>query len=419
MTKVRVNWRDCPIIFADDERFQGVLRRALGLVSEDQFDARSVATIMYSLAKLHQTRKLNANRSPALIELWDALDSGAIRVASEMNSQEVANTVWGYATLGRQPGDETWRALETSAKRVAPEMNSQNVANTVWGYATLSTLQGTEMSSSSTLLWEMAREMKVEDISDQSLQMLFHTQLMIKDFMITVDGSHNNELDPLWLTVDARSAWMQSTRDEVSVSQSQKALARIIGELGFRYKMEHLSSDNYFSFDIYLPDHDVAVEFDGPFHFLHASDRARDKNTVLTKNGSTKLRDLFLAKRCSRLLTVPYFEWQNLNTSEMRRNYVREKLEKEGGINVMTTAADVATEVGEQLSMPEHPEEKENVKKKDDEAPLDVNDKVGVISGIHVNKFGVIVKRTAKKFNLTLEGGKSTSLNHGAVVRRS
>ena len=69
--------------------------------------------------------------------------------------------------------------------------------------------------------------------------------------------------------------------------------------------------------------------------------------------------------------------------------------------------------------MAEHPEEKENVKKKDDEAPLDVNDKVGVISGIHVNKFGVIVKRTAKKFNLTLEGGKSTSLNHGAVVRRS
>ena len=107
--------------------------------------------------------------------------------------------------------------------------------------------------------------------------------------------------------------------------------------------MEHLSSDNYFSFDIYLPDHDVAVEFDGPFHFLHASDRARDKNTVLTKNGSTKLRDLFLAKRCSRLLTVPYFEWNNLNTSEMQRNYVREKLEKEGGINIMKTAAEVAT----------------------------------------------------------------------------
>lgn len=31
-------------------------------------------------------------------------------------------------------------------------------------------------------------------------------------------------------------------------------------------------------------------------------------------------------------------EWENLNTAVMRRNYVSEKLEKEGGINIMKTA---------------------------------------------------------------------------------
>jgi hypothetical protein len=47
--------------------------------------------------------------------------------------------------------------------------------------------------------------------------------------------------------------------------------------------------------------------------------------------------------------------------------------------------------------------------------PLGVGDKVEVKSGIHIYKIGMIKKRTASKFSITLEGGKSTSLYHGAV----
>ena len=50
--------------------------------------------------------------------------------------------------------------------------------------------------------------------------------------------------------------------------------------------------------------------------------------------------------------------------------------------------------------------------------PLGVGDKVEVISGKYIGEFGVINKRTAKEFNITLEDGNSTSLKHAVVHRR-
>ena len=67
-----------------------------------------------------------------------ALEGAAVRVAPSMNAQDVANTIWGLATLGWQSGEGMMRgALEGAAVRVAPSMNPQEVANIIWGLATL------------------------------------------------------------------------------------------------------------------------------------------------------------------------------------------------------------------------------------------------------------------------------------------
>ena len=58
----------------------------------------------------------------------------------------VANTLYGYAALPRTATDGTrdnamsmvpLAELEEAIERVAPDMNSQGVANTVWAYGTL------------------------------------------------------------------------------------------------------------------------------------------------------------------------------------------------------------------------------------------------------------------------------------------
>jgi hypothetical protein len=60
------------------------------------------------------------------------LEEQAEMLAHEFNAQNVASTLWAYATLGRQPGEDLVRKLQEQAEGLAHEFNSQGVANTLW-----------------------------------------------------------------------------------------------------------------------------------------------------------------------------------------------------------------------------------------------------------------------------------------------
>jgi len=47
-------------------------------------------------------------------------------------------------------------------------------------------------------------------------------------------------------------------------------VASIICELGVPHEVECLTEDGYFSVDVYLPQNGVAIEVDGPTHFIIA-----------------------------------------------------------------------------------------------------------------------------------------------------
>jgi hypothetical protein len=164
--------------------------------------------------------------------------------------------------------------------------------------------------------------------------MLFHVYLMHLDF--TTSTGPVDVAYPAWLMVEARDVWMQGVRDDNTVSRAHRELALVIGELGIRlHEVERVISDGYFSMDIYLPEHDVAVEFDVSTHFYYTTIDApssRDVSKVL-RTARTELRDLLLANQCARVVTVPWFEWQDLGkTSEACRAYVTEKLTREAGV---------------------------------------------------------------------------------------
>ena len=83
-----------------------------------------------------------------------------------------------------------------------------------------------------------------------------------------------------------------------------------------------------------LSEHEVAVEFDGPTHYYHNSDSSSSRDALMTRTAKTELRDLFLAKQCAKVVTVPWFEWRALNSPEARSAYVRKKLAKEASVHV-------------------------------------------------------------------------------------
>jgi hypothetical protein len=265
-------------------------------------------------------------------KMWAVLETAAVRVAPDMKPQNVALTLWSYATLKRMPGDKTWAALEFAAVRVARDMKPQNVANTVFAYATLSILQDAAHPSCYAALWELVNGLEARDFSDESLRMLFHAYLMHHSASRSVTVTY-----PTWLMVEARGAWMRNVEDDVTVSRGRRSLARVFDELGVRHEVERRTGDGYFSMDIYLPDYDVAVEFNGPTHYYHTSESSstsRDASTT-TRTAKTELRDFFLATQCAKVVTVPWFELTELEGSpENRRLYVKEKLAKEAGVEV-------------------------------------------------------------------------------------
>ena len=54
-------------------------------------------------------------------------------VARGCNSQEVANILWSYATMGRAPGERVPGVLEARVEGLARERNSHEVATTFVG----------------------------------------------------------------------------------------------------------------------------------------------------------------------------------------------------------------------------------------------------------------------------------------------
>jgi hypothetical protein len=265
-------------------------------------------------------------------ETWAALETAAVRVAPSMNSQEVANLTWAYATLGRMPGDETWAALETAAVRVAPNMNSQDVANILWAHSTLSTLRDVNHPPWYATVWDLASTLESRGFPPKGLRMLFHVHLM---HQLTTSTRPVKVAYPAWLMVEARDAWMQQVRDDITVSRTHRELASVIGELGVRHEVERVTADGYFSMDIYLPEHDVAVEFDGPTHYYTTGGASSSRDASTTRTAKTELRDVLLVKQCARVVTVPWFEWRDLGkTPKARRAYVKEKLTREADVEL-------------------------------------------------------------------------------------
>ena len=52
-----------------------------------------------------------------------------------MNSQDVANTIWAYGTLGVLPSPQVIDELEAALRRVVTDMIPQALSNIIWAYS--------------------------------------------------------------------------------------------------------------------------------------------------------------------------------------------------------------------------------------------------------------------------------------------
>ena len=266
-----------------------------------------------------------------------ALEAAVVRMGLDMNPQEVANVAWSYATLGLMPGAEARAALEAAVVRVGPAMTAQAVSTKIWSVLSLAATRAVPLPACYPSLWQAAFGFEERSFNRVEISMLFHAHLIHTEL---VGGVPRGEVTfPPWIMHQAREAWMYSARDDVTVSRSVKEIASILGDLGIRNEVERLTDDSYFSVDVYLPDDDVALEFDGPSHFIQICDGGEgaapggvgDASRASTrKTMRTELRDMFLARRHLVVLPVPYFEFAELKGRTVKTEYVAEKLRAAG-----------------------------------------------------------------------------------------
>jgi len=266
-----------------------------------------------------------------------ALEAAVVRMGLDMKPQETANVAWSYATLGLMPGAEARAALEAAVVRVGPAMTAQAVSTKIWSVLSLAATRAVPLPACYPSLWQAAFGFEERSFNRVEISMLFHAHLIHTEL---VGGVPRGEVTfPPWIMHQAREAWMYSARDDVTVSRSVKEIASILGDLGIRNEVERLTDDSYFSVDVYLPDDDVALEFDGPSHFIQICDGGEgaapggvgDASRASTrKTMRTELRDMFLARRHLVVLPVPYFEFAELKGRTVKTEYVAEKLRAAG-----------------------------------------------------------------------------------------
>ena len=66
------------------------------------------------------------------------LERRAEAMSGQLNSQEVANTLWAFATMRTKPGERVMGQQKRRAQAISGEFNSQHVANTLWVFVSSS-----------------------------------------------------------------------------------------------------------------------------------------------------------------------------------------------------------------------------------------------------------------------------------------
>ena len=103
----------------------------------------------------------------------------------------------------------------------------------------------------------------------------------------------------------------------VTISRLQRSVADSLATVKPRFAEEYLEPRTGYSLDLALPSSRVAVEVDGPSHFLLTDGRG-----VRKPNGPTLLKRRLLAAAGWRVISVPFFAWDGLRSAGERQAYL-------------------------------------------------------------------------------------------------
>ena len=302
--------------------------------------------------------------------------------ATQFKSQEVANLLWALATLNIPAGDLIrsvtpyiratcqGRNKEITAASVANAFKRQELANMAWACAVFGEYPPELMDVLYTGLvgstpdedpLYMAQIYGDEGLQSQAVMTLIYVQAALD-----LSDSKQKKSLPLTFPEDwkqlspSRNDHMTDTFDELNLSTSkmQRAVSNAFSRIGFHHVEEHVitmeeMANNHginfapkpiemLSIDIANVEQKIAIEVDGPAHFVARIDgdiEEKDEETGYSKaikgkleyqfvwtgerheiNGPTALKQRLLCSLGWKVIHVPFWEWAQLRGEETAEN---------------------------------------------------------------------------------------------------
>jgi hypothetical protein len=133
------------------------------------------------------------------------------------------------------------------------------------------------------------------------------------------------------LLATIRSACVNS---EIIESSSQREVSQILTELGLQIEDEVSPSskleflDSLLAVDMTCAKHTVAIEFDGPSHYLRS---VKSGKLTRSENGPTQTKRRFIEKLGWKMMKIDYRDWAKAGGSKQAKlKFLRNELAKVG-----------------------------------------------------------------------------------------
>jgi len=253
--------------------------------------------------------------------LFAEIDSQSKWLMVEGKPQHIANTAWAFATLGFK-ASALFSELDQHADGLIEHGNSQVISNTCYAIAVL----GKSKDSYALLakLWDRAIELFVtgEEFIDEAMGQLAQTQLFAE-----LDGVSLQEFPA---AMAKRMELAQCIVDN-EVSRSSREVSQLLHEIGFHHVCE-VSPDGSISGGMLAIDfaclaQKVAIEFDGPAHYLKAVGSGK---LTSTKNGATKAKHRYLEQLGWKVISIDYRDYIQAQRASNQKQWLQKLLNASG-----------------------------------------------------------------------------------------
>jgi hypothetical protein len=245
--------------------------------------------------------------------------------------QALGNTAWACGQLGyssqQLPGALLQQAVRLLQSRGgAGALNAQDLCNLCWSAAVLDCQQcvplALQLAGAITQVWG--------SVFDEGLQQLYQAHLWLLDSGLPAPGQGLLGVLSQQQLEQCGASWEQSLAAATAsfkTSDFQRGVFAAAQQLPPDLwqeppALEQVTADGALSIDIAATTAAgvrVAIEADGPWHFIQPGN---------TLEGGTLFRNRALAARGYAVLSIPYWEWQQLRGADSKQQYLLAKLQQ-------------------------------------------------------------------------------------------